>query len=100
MARVVLDQAAIAAFAADPAVLRAVGDVAEDVAVGMRATAPKRTGAAAASIHVEPAPNAADGFRVSWDRQHFYLGFAETGTRDERARPFIARAVGRLRRRG
>lgn len=98
MARVVLHESAIADLARDPAVLRAVGDVAEQVATRMRATAPRRTGRGADSIHVEPAPDSADGFRVSWDRDHFYLGFSELGTVHQRARPFAeqaARSVGR-----
>jgi HK97 gp10 family phage protein len=93
MARVVLHEAAIADLARDPAVLRAVGEVAEQVASRMRATAPKRTGAAAASIRSEPAPDPADGFRVSWDRDHFYLGFSESGTVHQRPRPFVERAA-------
>lgn len=93
MTRVVLDQAAIAALAHDPAVLRAVGNVAEDVAARMRATAPRRTGRGADSIHAEPVPNPADGFRVSWDRQHFYMSFANDGTAHQRAQRFAEQAA-------
>lgn len=98
MARVVLHEAAIADLARDPGVLSAVGEVAEQVATRMRATAPRRTGQGAESIHAEPAPNPADGFRVSWDRDHFYLGFSELGTTHQRPRPFVeqaARSAGR-----
>jgi HK97 gp10 family phage protein len=86
--RVVLDQAAIDALASDPQVLAAVGEIADAVADRMRERAPKDTGAGAESIHAEPAPDAADGFRVSWDEDHFYMGFAELGTEHQPATPF------------
>jgi HK97 gp10 family phage protein len=98
MARVVLDQAALDALARDPDVLRMVGQVAEDVASRMRATAPRRTGRGADSIHSEPAPDPGEGFRVSWDKDTFYMGFQNDGTPHLRARHFAedaARSVGR-----
>lgn len=76
MARVVVDEAAIAALATDPAILAQVGKVADRVADAIGSAAPKRTGAAARSVHAEPAPNPADGFRVSWDRSHYYVSLA------------------------
>lgn len=97
MARVVLDESAIAALATDPGVLRAVGAVADDVAGVIAAAAPKRTGRGAASIHAEPAPNPADGFRVSWDRDHFYMSFQNNGTTHQRARRFVEEALARFR---
>lgn len=93
MARVVLHEAAIADLARDPAVLRAVGDVAEQVAQRMRATAPRRTGRGAESIRAEAAPDPRDGFRVSWDRGHFYMRFNNDGTAHQRARHFAEQAA-------
>jgi hypothetical protein len=96
--RVVLNRAAVAALARNPAVLRGVSEVAEHVATRMRATAPRRTGRGAASIHSEPAPDPAEGFRVSWDKDHFYLHFQNNGTPHLRAKHFAedaARSVGR-----
>lgn len=93
MARVVLDEPAIAALATDPAVLRAVGEIAEQVATRMRVTAPRRTGRGAESIHAEPAPNPADGFRVSWDRDHFYMSFNNGGTAHQHGRHFAEQAA-------
>lgn len=90
----------IAALAGDPDVLRTVGRVAEGVAEQMRATAPRRTGHGADSIRSEPAPNPADGFRVSWDKDHFYMHFLNDGTPHLRARHFAqdaARSAGKRR---
>lgn len=90
MARVVLDEAAIAALATDPQILAAVGDVADRFAATLAGAAPKRTGASARSVHAEPAPNPADGFRVSWDRQHFYVSLAH-------GLDFVDRAISQFR---
>lgn len=96
MTRVVLDQAALAALASDPQVLAVVrAQVAEPLAEDMRAAAPKRTGAGAASIHVEDDPDGR-GLRVSWDRKHFYMGFRDLGTRFQRGWHFAERAARRF----
>lgn len=102
MVRVVIDAAALAQLASDPQVLAAVGEFAEDqVAARMRARADSVLGGSSAgpeSIHAEPAPDPADGFRVSWDRRHFYLSFAELGTEHEPARPFARPTADEFRR--
>lgn len=102
MTRVVVDAAAVAALGSDPRVLEAVGDFAEQaVAVRMRDRARGVLGGSDAgpdSIHAEPAPDPADGFRVSWDPRHFYLSFAELGTEHEPARPFARPTADEFRR--
>ena len=86
--RVTVDQAALKDLERDPTVLAAVGQVAEAAAKKMRNRAPKRTGAGAESIHVEPDEDN-PGFRIGWDVQHFYMTFDEFGTQKEPARPFM-----------
>lgn len=97
MARVVVDEASVAALATDPAVLAQVGNVADRVADAIASAAPKRTGAAARSVHAEPAPNPADGFRVSWDRGHYYMSFQNDGTAHQRALHFVDQALSKFR---
>lgn len=87
MNRVRVRAAALAAFGRDRAVVQATKPVADAAAQAMAARAPKDTGAGAASIHAEPAPDGT-GWRVSWDRAHFYLSFPELGTEHQPARPF------------
>lgn len=87
MARISVNTAAVRRLDRDPAVLRQVQAVAEEAADRIEARAPKRTGGGARSVHSEPDPTQ-PGFRVGWDRQHFYLSFAELGTEDQPARPF------------
>lgn len=87
-----VDGSAVRALESDPAVLAAVGDAADAVAERMRQRAPKATGAGARSIHAEPDPDE-PGFRVSWDRDHFYMAFAELGTERQAATPFARPAA-------
>ncbi len=94
--RVRIDEAAVAALAADPHVLAGVGQVADQIAQAMAARAPRRSGAGARSIHAEPAPNPVDGFRVSWDQDHFYMSFQNDGTNHQRARHFVEDALQRF----
>ncbi len=78
-----------------PEALTALLDLGVDVANEAAALAPKRTGAGARSIRAEYA-TAADGsreVRVSWDRDHFYMSFAEFGTEHQRATPFLRPAA-------
>lgn len=79
--------AAIAKTATTNAMKEAVKPMAAD----MQASAPKRTGEAAASIHSEVVQ--VEGFgatvAVGPDREHFYLQFAEWGTATKPARPFM-----------
>ncbi|MGC5664927.1 HK97-gp10 family putative phage morphogenesis protein [Micromonospora sp. WMMD723] len=66
------------------------------IALDARADAPHRTGRGAASI--QPWPGR-DGLGlhvdVSWDRDHFYMGFHEGGTRYHHAQPFLGPALDR-----
>ncbi len=78
-----------------PEALAAMLDLGVEVANGAAALAPKRTGAGARSIRAEYAAAAGGGreVRVSWDRDHFYMGFAEFGTEHQRATPFLRPAA-------
>lgn len=99
--RVELDQAAIDSLATDPVVLDGVEDVADGVAEEIADRARRVLGGSDAgpdSIHAEPAEDG-DGFDVSWTEEHFYLGFAELGTQDERARPFARPVADEINRR-
>lgn len=86
--RVTVDQAALASLDTDPAILAAVREIAEDAAKTMRNRAPKDTGEAAATIHVEPDTDD-PGFRIGWHPDAFYLSFHEFGTEHLPARPFM-----------
>ena len=68
------------------------------VAAAAVALAPKDTGRGAGSIHPELV-RTPDGpeVRVSWDRAHFYMGFAETGTMHQRPTPFLRPAAYQFR---
>lgn len=77
----------VKALARDPGVLRQTGVTADEAARRIAGRAPRNTGAAARSIHAEPDLDGA-GFRVGWDREHFYLSFAELGTEHQPATPF------------
>ncbi len=91
--RVRLDQRAINDLASDGAVLAAIDEqVATPLAERMADAAPKDTGAGAASIASRPDPDT-PGFRVGWDREHFYLSFHELGTAQQPARPFARPAA-------
>lgn len=97
--RVVLHPEAIKQYGRSPGVHTLLGDIvgpaiAEDAA----AMAPKRTGAGAASIHSELVEDASGPVvRVSWDKAHFYMGFAELGTSRQSATPFLRPAAERHR---
>jgi HK97 gp10 family phage protein len=85
---ITFDTAAIKALESNPEVLAAVGEFTDaHIVPEMRRRAPKDTGAGAESIHSEPDPDV-PGFRVSWDRDHFYMLFHELGTQHQPARPF------------
>ena len=65
-------------------------DVGEQVAGRAAMAAPKATGEGARSIRPE---RVGAVVRVSWDRDHFYLGFHELGTSRSPARPFLRPAL-------
>ena len=87
-ARVEVNAAAVKALQRDPGVLAAVeSQVIPAVVAEMKRRAPKDTGAGAESIGYEPDPDG-HGFRVTWDKDHFYMAFPELGTEHQPARPF------------
>ena len=94
MTDVRLNAAAIRAWAGSAeakAILdRAGGLIADDA----KAAAPRKTGQGAESIRQEVGEDA-DGafFRVSWDKDHFYMFFHEVGTSKMSARPFLRPAA-------
>jgi hypothetical protein len=88
--RVVPDRKAIKALAEIPAIRVAILDAANGLVPGARARAPKDTGAGAASIHAETVFNSGEWTaRVSWDREHYYMGFHQLGTVSLPAQPFL-----------
>lgn len=80
--RVVVHPEVIRQLESSPEMRRLVLAIAEPVARDAARDAPKKTGAAAGSIHAEA--ELVDGAwtaDVSWDRQHYYLGFHDLGSR-------------------
>lgn len=93
-ARVVLDQTAIDAMAADPQIVASLLEAAKPVVEDARINAPRLTGAGADSITAQPYPEPAEQtVRISWDREHFYMGFHELGTVQLPARHFLQDAL-------
>ncbi len=78
-----------------PEALAAMLDLGVEVANDAAALAPKRTTLGAQSIRAEYAigPDGRREVRVSWDRDHFYMSFAEFGTEHQRATPFLRPAA-------
>lgn len=89
-----LDEAALKRFAEGSEVKNYLEQQASAVANDARALAPKRTGAMAASIDYEIV-DGDDGLeaRVSFDQDHFYGIFAELGTSEQSAQPFLRPAL-------
>lgn len=93
--RVVLDQAAIRAYARDPSMGPALVEAAGRGVAQAKALAPRRSGAGAASIGVEPVLDGPEWTaHASWDQVHHYMMFHELGTRYLPARPFLVPAFG------
>jgi HK97 gp10 family phage protein len=98
--RIKVDYRGIAALKDDPDILGAVEDFTDSVVVPrVKERAPKASGAGAASIHSEPDPNGG-GTLVSWDQDHFYMGFAELGTEHQPATPFMRPVADELNSQG
>lgn len=92
--RLELDDSAIAELGFDEEALAMLQDVGDQVAGQAAALAPKQTGEGASSIHAEVEVDDESGYAdVSWDADHFYLGFAETGTSHQPATPFLRPAL-------
>ncbi len=96
--RLSLHPHALDALEDDEEVLDMLMEIGDEVAETAATLAPKASGAGAASIHAEPAEDA-DGTAVdvSWDRDHFYMGFHELGTEKMAARPFLRPALDQTR---
>lgn len=92
--RLVLDAAAVDDLLSDEETLDMLQEVGDTVADLARGKAPKMTGEGAESIHAEVEVDDEGGHAdVSWDSDHFYLGFAETGTSHQPATPFLRPAL-------
>lgn len=97
--RVRVRLAAVKALDRDRDVLQTLQAPADAAAAMMARRAPKDTGGGARSIHAELDPGL-PGWRVGWDKAHFYLSFAELGTEHQPARPFarpVADEINRAR---
>ena len=91
---VVVNQSEMRRLLDGPGVMAGLERVGEQVAKRAALTAPKATGAGAASIHAETAEDSrGKHVRVGWDRDHFYMLFAEVGTSRMSARPFLRPAL-------
>jgi len=96
--RVELDPRALTELEQSPeltALLQQVGELVADAAQGnARRQGIRETGEGIASIQALVARDA-EGIHVdvSFTADHFYMGFAETGTEDQAARPFLRPAL-------
>jgi hypothetical protein len=69
-------------------------DVSHPVVLQARARAPKKTGAGARSIHTQMVLTGDEWEALtSWDQQHYYMRWHETGSRQLPARPFLVPAL-------
>jgi hypothetical protein len=97
------DPKVLAALSQAPSVAKQVRRTAAQVRTAARkpGRAPRRTGAGAKSIQVKRVYDRASkrvGFRVSWDRDHYYMRFHESGAQLPnggriRARHFLREAA-------
>lgn len=94
--RVTVDVAAVAELAGDPGVRAYMEQLGGQVAEAARSTAPRRTGAGAASIHAETdlGPSGWET-RIGWDQLHAYMRFPDLGTRYMPADHFLEQALDR-----
>lgn len=92
--RLVMDSTAIAQLDEDPDMAELLLEIGHGVAREAAAIARRRTGRGASSIR--PWPGHGPGgphVDVSWDQDHFYMIFHETGTREIAARPVLEPAL-------
>jgi HK97 gp10 family phage protein len=79
-----------------PDVTAALNSLGRQIAQTAAASAPRRTGRGAASIHHELGQDErGPRIRVSWSKDAYYLMFHELGTSEMRARPFLRPALNR-----
>jgi HK97 gp10 family phage protein len=90
--RVVWDRAAITGLKTDPGVERFATEVAVSFAWTMRALAPHLTGEGAWSIQARDS-SAKGARRVGWDKEHYYMGYQELGTKYVRGQRFVSKAL-------
>lgn len=96
--RLNLDPDAVAELADRPEAVAMLEDVGEQVADRARELAPKVTGAGAASIQGQVGSDDEGAYAdVSWDQDHFYMGFAELGTEHQPPTPFLRPALDQAR---
>lgn len=102
-----MDRLAVEALAYDDDVDDVLQEAGEQVAEAAQNLAPANTGEGAASIHAEvhrgedsgafpstyTPPDEVPTAYVSWDQDHYYMLFAEIGTEDQAARPFLRPAL-------
>jgi HK97 gp10 family phage protein len=80
-------------------VRRAAAEVRDEARRNARASGVWDTGAGAKSIKVESLLiGGANEYHVSWDREHFYMGFHELGAINVTARPFLRPAADLIQR--
>lgn len=95
--RVRLHPEEIARLGDSAAAADATLEVARWVARDAQAAAPRDSGEGAASIQPWPGRDTEGPYAdVSWDRDHFYMGFHEHGTAHHRAQHFLRNAVDAL----
>lgn len=93
---VVLDNGAIARFAKQPEVVEMLQstDLLREIVLEMRRLAPWNTGKGAESIDFE-LDSSGEFYRISWDKDHFYMYFHEVGTIEISPHPFMRPVVDR-----
>lgn len=88
-----VDLPAVARFATSDEIMDALeaSGILDDIVAEMRRRAPDdpdttRSGANSIDFEIDD-----DGtfFRISWDKEHFYMYFPEVGTQDAAPRPFM-----------
>jgi HK97 gp10 family phage protein len=78
----------------NPDVTQALEKIGKAIANDARVLAPKQTGAGARSIDHEIGFDERGAYvRISWDKRHFYMQFAEFGTSRQAATPFLRPAA-------
>lgn len=93
------NEAELAAMARQDYIRRALAAYGGQVASAAAASAPRRTGAGAASIKGRTVLEDSEWTaRVSWDTTHFYMRMQDLGTRFLPAQHFLERALDRFAR--
>jgi HK97 gp10 family phage protein len=94
--RLDLDDGAIADLISDSDAVELMQEVGNVVAENAAEDAPKLSGAGAASIFAQTGVDDQSAYAdISWDQDHYYMGFRELGTEHEGARPFLRPALDR-----